>query len=277
MVNIDLSKMVPRASLSPLSAFIPGLFFEISIVLGNPQLITSHLATAQNLIRLSSYLQLAIALFLAFIIGNAAMLFVSLIQWLLCYFHRLKRPLREEFNRSALLPLINRLAGFQFFMSRMYFQRFRTRILKRAADPEKPAELATHAWHRVARKLLKDRYDIDLSDLEEEWEFLFWSLGSPTDVEIRGDLLTIASEATGWCGLAATALAPTLRTPYYLAICAFFILIGLIHDYFVALRRTAPLALAIGRTRALLREYEKDRGTRPHTKEPSAQEEDDSK
>lgn len=268
MLNVDVSKAIPRSTLAYLTALIPGLFFEVSILLGNPELVSDHLTKTQHAIPLSPYLQLAVALFLAFIVGNAFMLFVAVIQYLLCFFHALRLMLREEFARWPLLPLLNWLAKFRFFAGRASFHGLRARIAHRAADPDKPARLATRAWHRLARKLLQDRYGIDLSAVEEEWEFLFWSLGTPTDVEWRGHLLMIASEATGWCGLVASLLAPALRNRYYLALCALLILTGLHNDYFVAGRRTDPVSLAMGRTRALLREYEKDRGAKPQSQKP---------
>jgi hypothetical protein len=275
MLNLDVSKAVPRTALIYLTALIPGLFFEVSILLGNPELIGNHLAKTQHAIPLSPYLQLAIALFLAFIVGNAFMLFVALIQLLLCYLHRPRLILVEELTRQPLLPLLNWLTQFRFFASRQRFHQFRNRIAKHAADPEKPERVATTAWHRLARKLLQQRYGIDLSDLEEEWEPLFWSIGTPTDVEWRGPLLMIASEASGWCGLAATLLAPELGNRYYLALCLLFILLGLHNDYWVALRRTHPAAIANGQIRALLREYEKDRGAKPATQDPTVPDQND--
>ncbi|MGC0779024.1 MAG: hypothetical protein WCD68_17625, partial [Candidatus Acidiferrum sp.] len=236
MLNLDVSKAVPRTALVYLTALIPGLFFEVSILLGNPELVGNHLAKTQHAIPLSPYLELAIALFLAFILGNAFMLFVGLIQLLMCYMHRLRLVLKEELTRWALLPLLNRLFRFRFFASRQRFNLLRNRVAKRVADPERPERVATQAWHRLAGKILQQRYGLDLRDLTEEWEFLFWSIGTPTDVEWRGHLLMIASEATGWCGLVATLLAPALGNRYYLALCLLFILLGVHNDYWVALR-----------------------------------------
>src|SRR5208282_893094 len=168
-----------------LTALIPGLFFEVSILLGNPELVGIHLAKTQHAIPLSPYLQLVIALFLAFIIGTAFMLFVGFIQLLLCYLHRPLLIMKEEFTRWALLPLLNWLARFHFFARRQRFYRLRNRVAARAADPERPERVATKAWHRLARKLLQQRYGLELLDLDEEWELFFWSIGTPTDVEWR--------------------------------------------------------------------------------------------
>jgi hypothetical protein len=105
--------------------------------------------------------------------------------------------------------------------------------------------------------------------LKEEWEHLFWSVGMLTDVEWRGPLLLIALEATAWCGGAAITLAPAPRNKYYLAICLIFLLQGLMNDYYSAKRRADPVASAIGRIRALLREYEKDAQRQAHQNVPS--------
>ena len=259
MLNLDLSKAIPRTTLSYLTALIPGLFFAISILLGNPEFVGYHLERAQHYIPLRPYLQLAIALFLAFIVGSAFMLLVGLIQYLLCFLRPPCRLLAEEFTRGVFLPLLNWLPTFRFFASRRRFSDLRIRVARRAGDPDQEVHMITKAWHRLAAKLLKDRYAIDLGDLEEEWESFYWWLGDPTDVEWRGPLLSIALEATGWCGLVAVLVAPVLSNRYYLALCALFILLGIHNDWHAAGRRTDPLGLAIGRTRALLRENEKDR------------------
>jgi len=215
MINLELSKIVPRSSLTYISALIPGLFFEVSILLGRPELITRYVTATKNLL-VSSYLLLAIAVFLAFIIGNASMLFVGLIQHALSYLHSLRLILVPELSKWPLLPLLNSLSKLRFFASRQRFHNFRNRVSDRAGMPDERALIAAKTWHRLARKLLKDRYGVDLSDVKDEWEAIFWALGTLTDWEWRGPLLMI------------------------------------------------PVAVATGRTRALLREYEKGSRTAPN-------------
>jgi len=266
MVNVDLSKIVSRGSLSSASALIPGLFFEISILLGSPNLITGHLGTTQKLIPLNPYLQLAIALFLAWVIGQAFMLLVSLIQHLLTYVHSARLILLVELRTSVVIPLTNWLADFRFFSARRSFQNFRVRLSNRAVDPQEEADSASQALHKLASKLFLERFGVNLSVAGSEWEPMLWAVGSLTEVEWRGPILMIASEAIGWCGLVATTLAPALRNRYYIGLSAVFLLTGLHNDYYVAARRTDPAAQAAWKTRAILREYEKDPRT-PPTKE----------
>lgn len=135
--------------------------------------------------------------------------------------------------------------------------------------PRKKAVSASQALQRLASKLFRDRYGVDLEHAEEqmEWEALLWPVGTLTEVEWRGPLLMIASEATGWCGLVAATLAPALRNRYYIALAVIFLLTGLHNDYYVAGWRTDPVATAASKSRAILREYEKDRRTMPEGKE----------
>jgi len=57
---------------------IPGLFFELSILVGNPAYTRQLLEKARAGFALDRYMVLAIALFSAFVIGNGFMLFVGL-------------------------------------------------------------------------------------------------------------------------------------------------------------------------------------------------------
>lgn len=223
----------------------------------------------KNLIRLSSYLQLAIALFLAFIIGQASMLVVFFTQHALTYLHSLRLILMPELRTLVLLPLLNRLVKLPFFASRRRFHKFRNRVSDDAANPEQEALSTSQALHKLASKLFRDRYGVELRHAEDprEWESLLWSVGTLSEVEWRGPLLMMASEATGWCGLVATTLAPALRNRYYIALWVIFLLTGLHNDYSVAGRRTDPIAIAGWKTRAILREYEKDGRTMPESKE----------
>ena len=267
MLNVDLSNIVRRSSLAPLSAFIPGLFFEISILLGNPQLITSRTAPAEKLVPLSPYLQLAIALFLAFIIGRASMLLVHFIQHVLTYVHLARLALSAKLRTPVLIPMLNQLANMRLFASRPTFQNLRARVSQHAADAQKEARPASTALHKLASKLFLERYGVNLGTAGEELEPLLWAVGTLTELEWRGPLLIIASEATGWCGLVATTLAPTLRNSYYIALSLIFLLTGLHNDYRVAGRRTDPEATAAWKTRAILREYENGGRTTPHSQE----------
>jgi hypothetical protein len=269
VLNLDLSKALPRPTLSPLISLLPGVFFEISILAGNPQLSNCLIEKTLYYIPLKPYVQLAIALFAAFIIGIAAILLVGLIQLAFYYVHVARLILEEELARWPGIPLLQWAGRSNFIRARPQYYRLWTATALRAQGDGNRARYIYRAWDKLAHKLLKERYGIDTDDLEEEWEHLFWSVGMLTDVEWRGPLLLIALEATAWCGVAAITLAPALRNKYYLAICLIFFLQGLMNDYYSAKRRADPVASAIGRIRALLREYEKDAQRQAHQNVPS--------
>jgi hypothetical protein len=105
---------------------------------------------------------------------------------------------------------------------------------------------------------LKSRYDIDLEDVGDEWEILYWSIGTPSLEDYRGNILVIAIHAAGWSGLAATQLASALWNPFFLNLSFFMIAFGVFHDFIVARTRSHPLSDALVRIRALLREYRDD-------------------
>jgi hypothetical protein len=79
----------------------------------------------------------------------------------------------------------------------------------------------------------------------------------------------IAYEAAGWSGLVASLFAPALRNRYYLPLCLIFIPKGLHNDYYIAGRRTDPIAIGMGRLRALLSEYENDHRPAADSQKPS--------
>jgi len=80
MIKVDISKAVPATAFNYLAAFIPGLFFEISILLGNPAVVRHLVEQSRIGYPLGYYTSLAIALVLGFIIGNGFMFLVRLIQ-----------------------------------------------------------------------------------------------------------------------------------------------------------------------------------------------------
>ena len=69
---------------------------------------------------------------------------------------------------------------------------------------------------------------------------------------------------TGWSGLAAALLTPSLRNKYYLTFSLFLILNGFIHDFYLTRRNFHPVALAYMNVRAALRVFPKAPRPEPH-------------
>src|SRR6202030_1922014 len=106
-----------------------------------------------------------------------------------------------------------------------------------------------------ARHLLQNRYGIkpEKFDDQGDWNVLYDALGTLSLTDVRGNIMMIVSEATGWCGIAATRFAPTLRNRYYVYFSMFLIATGLLHDWYVARGLNNPRILGFLKIRALMR------------------------
>src|SRR5882762_3364695 len=114
-----IDKLIPPKAYTYLFAALPGFFFEISILIKNPGRMWELVTRAQDGFGLNHYELVAVALILAFVIGNAFMLLVAFNRLLLgkLYLGRLN-PRREQFRMtmgnagpcadSARLPCTNR-------------------------------------------------------------------------------------------------------------------------------------------------------------------------
>jgi hypothetical protein len=274
MVNLELSKVLPTRPYALLAAFLPGLFFETSILLANPDLVYRLIANLQKSFPTNLYtlldtrlflaLAIGISLFLAFVIGDGFMLLVTFIQYIFARVYRLLRFAWRHMCGWPLLPLLQ-----WAIMHPTWRRPWLTRLSKRMSDTSQ--DFTAHqaavqgCWGRIARQLLKSRYGINPNEFaEDEWPVLFWTLATPKRWEVRGDLSMIASHACGWSGLAAILLAPALRNGYYFTFSLFLILSGLIHDFYLIQRNFDPTSAGYVNVRATLRAFPKPPAQKPH-------------
>lgn len=110
MVHVHLSSLLPARAYDYLAAFLPGLFFVLSVALANPVLFGKIAAAFPAAFPPSQYVKLGVALFFAFVIGNGFMMGVSLIQWLHGHSYAVGFFLRRRLY-SHLLPFNGRLIG----------------------------------------------------------------------------------------------------------------------------------------------------------------------
>jgi len=213
-----VEKLIPPRAYILLFAALPGLFFEISLLLANPDRMGDLVATAQDGFGLRHYELAGLALILAFMIGNAFMLLVGFVEWLLIKLYR--RTLKGV---DRVIP----------------------------EDDRK-------CWAAIARQVLKAKYGIDPKVLgQEEWNVLYESLVVPSQDDVRANILMVASEAMGWCGLGAMLFAEALRNRYYLIFSLALIAAGLFHGWHVARLKVHPHLYGLLRVRLLLRELGK--------------------
>lgn len=233
-INLDLSKALHPRVVDILMAFMPGLFFEISVLIGNPALVLSLYRPP-----LDRATVIVIAVFTAFVIGNFFMLWVRFLQIilnaLLRAWYRLFPPLWKKILIRLLRakgdpPRQSWLASFTFL-----------RHAQQEAWDDAPFQEIAHAWQQIATRLLKF-YEIDPPGPSDSEAWTAWSgvLGSFEPEDVRGIVIMLASHATGWSGLAAIHFAPALRNWYFMVFCLFSIFAGLHHGCEVAYRLGSP-------------------------------------
>jgi hypothetical protein len=224
-----------------LAAFLPGLFFEVCVMIASPQIAQLMAVRAAVLYR---YTPLLVAMLIAFVVGSAFMLWVRLFQ------HALRKLL---VNLSELdLDIWGSLVGWLYQRaadscavrvaregpsapSRWF--RFVEWLQFRNSEQDQEFEEARNAWVQVSTALLK-RYGIDNRGSWRPWSSV---LGSVRIDELRGYTLVTALHATGWGGLLAAYFAPELRTGPFEGLCAFLIFYGVLQAVSLALRSSRLL------------------------------------
>jgi hypothetical protein len=257
MINIELSKVLPNRAHEFFAALLPGLFFVISVGLANPELALRVVKGAAAGFALGHYATLAVMMFLAFVVGEAFILVVALTQFLFGYAYRVKLFVYCWFCRWPLRPLFRWLVMKPRWQTSPTVSRWRMVIETRAQMGFQPeVNTLRESWLILARRLMQARCGIEPDKINDtNWDAFYPFLSTPAVEDIRGLMSMIAVQATGWAGIVATRLAPLLRNKYYLGLCVFLILNGLLHEYYVAMRRVDPRVSCGIAIRALLKEF----------------------
>jgi hypothetical protein len=277
VLHVDLSKTLPPTTYQYFSAFMPGLFFVLSVFLANPDLASQLAVRSHDGFGFGRYFTLFLGLFLAFVIGNALMLFVSLVQYAIRCAYRIGQFLWKRYQTHILLPILMRVTHAWKILPATPVNPNPTRtprwVLPKWVDtlymrtqgkvqiirnPNVPPTAAYKWWDTFARQVLLKRYDLPEDKLPAaSFQPLQDVLTKPSAEELPGSVLINASHATGWAALAASRLGPDLRNKWYVTFAIFLIGCGLIQDFFVAKYLHDPDIGDIARLRALIREFPK--------------------
>ena len=260
-----LSSVLPPRAYAYLSAFLPGFFFEVSICLAQPRFVQELISRSNEAANLGRYPKILIAVFLAFVIGNAFMLWVGVVHRILEFVFRLGRSLWSRLC-AWFLPLLNRLVN-RLSASKGWWNRripwIQMKIVRPAHDAafgfEHDSIGARRLWAVLTRSLFKNHYSIDLRpDLEQdEWNALYLASSSAQITRFSDHLLMIVSHALGWSGLAAIRLAPSLMNRNYIGFNLFMIAVGMFYQWRVIRGLNDEHLFGLLRVRALLREIRK--------------------
>ncbi|MFZ3212016.1 MAG: hypothetical protein WA188_10915 [Terriglobales bacterium] len=245
MINVDLSKILHPRFWDLVPAFMPGLFFEVCVLCGRPELLYGIVGKAH----LNRYDSVIIALVVAFVVGTAFMLWVMLIADALTALY----PWGRQRWRNLLAYL---LTGGRF-ASWNYVRHAHQKVLL----PELKHKPVLRAVRKAATELLKRRYGLEPPDLlhGSEWHGLEWqvwyaALGTRGMSTARGWLFVVAIQATGWSALAATYFAPALRSLPYWVFSLFLTSYGLLATLRFVRWWTLPIAQSLFKLRAVLDE-----------------------
>jgi len=269
-VSKILSSVLPPRTYAYLSAFLPGLFFEISICLANPQFVQQLIAKSNQAANLGRYPKILIAVFLAFVLGNAFMLWVGVVQRILTLIFRITMFLWRRFCAWPLLPLLNRLvqrmvAAHGWWSRRLPWiqNKIRRPVHDAALNFDSASAGVRKLWAVLTRNVFKERYGIALTDLEqEEWDALYLASSTVPVNQFSDHLFMVASQALGWSGLAAIRFAPPLNNRNYLAFNLFLIAIGMFYQWRLVRSLNDEFMFGLQRVRALLRELRKSKNAK---------------
>ena len=194
MLDLDFTKPVHPRFWDLFLSFIPGIFFEVSVFVAS-----SGFRTSVGRAQIGQNFEIAIATIMAFILGNAFLLWV-------------------RFIRIALTLLYRKVW-----------------LSQRVPDLE--LQGVKQAWQKAAKRLLVVRYGLDPPGKEEETEWDAWRaiLGTPLAPErftpfslaILPESTRAAAQATGWSALVAISVAPSLRVWQCYAFASFLIVFGI--------------------------------------------------
>ena len=261
MINIDLSKTPSLRFFVYLLALVPGLFFLVSVALGNPSLAEALIKETGHLYPIPPYAALFLSLGAAFVIGQAFVLSSWMLETALTILIRLpKAVFRRVFGANWLYRWFGKHQGMP--PNRTLFIRALGKLIffARMTDINPADARAVRACLGAAvEKLLERRYGIDglrAGGTNGEWGVWYSVLGKPLKgyrESLNAGRTTLASGLAGFCAIGS---ASGLQQPYFIAMCSVFTFCGLwtaLNNFFVFRK---PVNIDVFRLRAVLQELQ---------------------
>jgi uncharacterized membrane protein YciS (DUF1049 family) len=260
MINIDLSKTPALRYFVYLHSFFPGLFFLVSVAIGNPGFARFMINRVEAVHPISPYALLALLLAAGFVIGQAIVLLAWLIETTLAFFYRLPKKIhRKLFGNRRVYVWFAKLQGMPPKTTRLI--RLVGRVIFSARGDEPYSEDSKATWYCLTAAteiLLEKRYGISKERAtgpgDLEWSVWNDVVGLP--VKTITDSLNAGRTIFG-CGLAgllALTLAPSLANRYYILLSAVFVVCGLWTGAYYFLARLNPTTLNIFGLKSVLLE-----------------------
>lgn len=256
MIKLDLSKAFPPRVLVYFIAVIPGLLFESTLIVANPERVHSLLANVERAVAIPPYAVLISLLASALVIGHVFTLLAWFGDLLLEIIYRTwLRFIRITFGSRTFYQLLGRLQGTP--PKRNILVRLFSWAVFKARMPTEHQNLRAilKCLGTASQQLLKKRYGIDaIAEMpsSEEWHVWYSVLGKPIPGFIESVTVMRASLACGIAGFVAMAIEPSLRTRSFRGFCVVLAAYGLYRTWTVFRWRTDPARLNIMRLQCVL-------------------------
>lgn len=262
MINIDLSKAAPSLRLLIyLLSMIPGLFFLVSVALGDPVLAGKVIKEVGSIYPVPPYVALCLSLGSALVIGHTFVLLAWMLEMILISLFRMLKPaFRRLFGAKWLYEWHGRNQGIP--PKQTPFFRILGTLIRVARAPrfDHPDAVRVRACLGAAvEKLLERRYGIPVTragGLNGEWGIWYSVLGKlPKGYRenLNAGRVLLASGLAGCCAIT---IASGLLQRYFVTMCAVFAICGLWTAVSNVLTFRNPVNLDLFRLRAVLLELQ---------------------
>lgn len=260
MIKIDLSSAIPKRLGTYLLGIIPGLLFEASLALGDPDLAQLMIDRAKQIYPFQSYALLILFVGSCLLIGQIFFLLSWFASALIGSVYRFKRDLiRATLGSDWLYRVFGRLQGIP--PNRNMFIRFLSRMVFRGRRKRFPFEVrpVLHCQRLAATQLLIRRYGITPSkglpgSVDSEWQVWLSILGKQPPGYREAFLAMLTFLGCGLAGLSALYISPALRNPYFVAMSVVFATYGCVQSWIFAKLNHDPMRQGLFRLMWLLAE-----------------------
>lgn len=250
ILPFDSSKQLHPKMVGLFAPLVPGIFFVVLITSAGT---SPHWKLAAAPSPFWDYLgQLVLGLLFAYFIGLIAIYCVGLVRTVFRLISLRFAQFLPKF-KQRLCDLRGRSGRFLGWIVGCLLLPVTNYFLEKNQAHEYSAQAAYQVWVAAASRLLRARYGIAAPDgpnASDEWRVWRVVWGKPSEPELYGAIL----HASGWLGLLASCIVPSLWNRAYLIFVGALIVLGIINDLVLAHTWGSQFLDTIQRTRHVLSE-----------------------
>jgi hypothetical protein len=260
MIKVDVSKVIPPRLATYLLGAIPGLFFEVSVAVGDPQYAALLISRLRGVYPFGPYALLVLLLASGLLIGQGFVVMAWMADLLITYSIPLWHyAFRITLGSDWLYRYAAKLQGTAPKPKGFAHSLMRLTSWARWREFSSGAKPVLKCLHVATRQLLKVRYGIERTAYrwqpdDGEWGVWYSALGKPLKGFQEASLASRIFFACGFAGFAARHASPSLRMSYFSALCFVFTVAGGYMCLDLARWRINPVRRSTERLRSVLLE-----------------------